>query len=307
MCALRPVAGPWYAAPMSVTHHRGVLLGLAAALWAATASGEPRTRVFLNGVPTPVYFNDGDSFRVLEGPLRGTRARIAGFNTLESYGPVHMWGTWTPEELYRYAKLGTLNARRGVWHCTSDMKKDGYGRILWHCQDLAVDQIRKGLAHAMTVTRKPAPAPLLEAQWAALKARRGMWSHGIPPFVLTSTHSAAENFRRGPYNRLVSTADGHPEKFKHRDAYRECQWVCQPVQDRDPKAIERVAAKLGVDPALVEEFARTGRLGREDRHEDAIARAIARGDVRASGVPVACMRYVNFRRRYGPNRAACLR
>ena len=38
----------------------------------ASAQAEVATRVFLNGSVTPVYFNDGDSFRVLAGPLKGT-------------------------------------------------------------------------------------------------------------------------------------------------------------------------------------------------------------------------------------------
>ena len=70
-----------------------------------TAVAEPASQVFLNGVPTPVFFNDGDSFRILEGPLKGTKARLAGFNTLESYGPVHQWGGWHAKELYAIAKM----------------------------------------------------------------------------------------------------------------------------------------------------------------------------------------------------------
>ena len=231
---------------------RALCVGLMVLCAVASANAEPATTVYLNGAPAPVYFNDGDSFRVIAGPLAGSRARLAGFNTLESYGSVHSWGNWTARELYINAKMATLNARRGVWRCTSDMSKDGYGRILWHCPGLAVDQIRKGLAHAMTVTKDAADPRFLEAQREAIKNRAGMWAHGVPDFVLTSTHSMTEDSRRKTtYNRLVSTKDGHSEKWIHSDSYKECQKVC---------------------------------------HETG-----------------GCMIYVDFKRRYGSGKAACLK
>ncbi len=205
----------------------GIAVGLAAlAFAAAEAFAEPVSRVSLNGVPSPVFFNDGDSFTVLGGPLQGTKARLSGYNTLESFGPVHRWGTWDPHELYIIAKMATLNARRGMWHCESDLKKDGYGRILWNCPDLAEDQIRKGLAHAMTVSNDPSPASYLKAQRLAMEEKRGMWAHGIPKFVLTSLHSIDEGFEGENYNRLISTEDGHSEKWLHKNVYKECDEVC---------------------------------------------------------------------------------
>ena len=231
------------------------LLGLVLciSLLSTPALAKPTSRVFLNGRPTPVFFNDGDSFAVLEGPLKGTKARLAGFNTLESFGPVHKWGGWAPSELYVVAKEGALNARRGEWHCDSDLKRDGYGRILWICQDLIEDDIRKGLAHAYSVDEKPADEKLLALQRLAQAEKRGIWAKGVPPFLLTSTHSADEGGAgpEGTYNRLISTVDGHTEKWKHNDVYKECQEVCHP-----------------------------------------------------SG---ACMIYIAFDRRFGPNRAACLK
>ena len=53
-------------------------------------------------------------------------------------------------------------------------------------QDLAVDQIRKGLAHAMTVTKEGADAVLMAAQRYAIKHKKGMWAHGVPEYVMTS-------------------------------------------------------------------------------------------------------------------------
>ena len=200
--------------------------GCALMLAAVQAWAQPTSRVALNGVPTPVYFNDGDSFTVLSGPLQGTKARLTGYNTLESFGPVHKWGQWDPHELYVIAKMATLNARRGAWHCESDLNRDGYGRILWNCPDLAEDQIRKGLAHGMTVSNEPSPANYLAAQRAAMAERRGMWAHGIPKYVMTSLHSADEGYEGQNYNRLISTEDGHTEKWLHGDTYKECQEVC---------------------------------------------------------------------------------
>lgn len=184
------------------------------------------SRVFLNGTPAPVFFNDGDSFTVLAGPLEGTKARLAGYNTLESFGPVHRWGGWDPHELYVLAKMATLNARRGVWHCHSDMNRDGYGRILWTCPDLIVDQVRKGLAHVMLVTDEPAPEEHLQAMRAAQAEKRGIWKKGIPEYILTSLHSKDEGYEGTNYNRLVSTQTGHSKKWVHDDNYKECQEVC---------------------------------------------------------------------------------
>jgi endonuclease YncB( thermonuclease family) len=190
------------------------------------ADAKPASKVYLNGVPAPVFFNDGDSFTVLGGQFEGTKARLAGYNTLESFGPCHKWGNWDANELYINAKMATLNARRGVWHCSSDGKRDGYGRILWDCPDLIEDQIRKGLAHAMTVTDQPAPERYLKAQRLAQQERRGLWAHGVPAFVLTSLHSNDEGYEGKTYNRLVSTVTGSSTKWLHKDNYDECQWIC---------------------------------------------------------------------------------
>ncbi len=221
-------SSPGYPAPISSRSLFFTLLVGCSLLIASVAHATPAARVFLNGRPTPVYFNDGDSFAVLEGPLKGTKARLSGFNTLESFGPAHKWGTWDPHELYVVAKQAALNARQGEWHCESDLNKDGYGRILWHCEDLIQDDIRKGLAHAMTVTADPASPKQLELQALAQKEKLGMWAKGIPPFVLTSLHSADEGAGADTYNRLISTVDGHTEKWKHQDLYKDCEWICHP-------------------------------------------------------------------------------
>ena len=297
--------------------------------FSAKASARPATKVFLNGVPSPVYFNDGDSFTVLGGPYAGSKARLAGFNTLESYGGVHFWGDWTPHELYINAKMGTLNARRGVWRCTSDLSRDGYGRILWDCPGLTMSQVRLGLAHAMTVTPNPSSPELLAAQHAAQRERRGMWAHGVPEFVLTSTHSASEPYFRGrPYNRLVSSKDGHSEKWRHGSTYAECENVCRVDRVFDESRLVAAAQRLREYPELREmlapysdvyllnvigEYARCEEMAymKDKAHVDPVkARLEELAKEGAFGsyneVPGACMVFVDFKRRYGQRAAACL-
>ena len=160
-------------------------------------ASEPRTKVVVNGLMSPVYFNDGDTFRVLSGQLSGTKARLEGFNTLESFGPVHQWGDWSFRELYVNAKAATLHARRGIWRCSWDQRVDGYGRGLFKCPELAIHMIRAGMAHAMTVTAEPSPEAYLEVQRGAMKNRRGMWAGSVPKYVLTSLHSVDESRTNG--------------------------------------------------------------------------------------------------------------
>ena len=175
--------------------HALFLVALGSSFGTRLAHAEPVTRVFINGRPTPVHFSDGDTFRVLAGPLRGASARMSGFNTLESFGPVHRWGDWHEREMYALSKLATLNAQRGVWHCTTDMERDTYGRILAFCLDLGLDQIRRGYAHAMTVDLARGDERLLEVQRDAIANRRGMWAHGVPAYVLTSAHATRDRKR----------------------------------------------------------------------------------------------------------------
>lgn len=310
-----------------------VLLAIAAAPAAvAQTSGEAVSRVYLNGVPTPVHFNDGDSFRVLAGEHKGTRARLAGFNTLETFGPVHRWGTWHEKELYVISKLGTLNARQGVWRCeTKTFEKDTYGRILWHCRDLAIDQIRRGLAHALSVSYEPSDPELIAAQQDAIQNRRGMWAHGVPEYVLTSLHSASEGGGRDgrTYNRLVSSRDGHSAKWQHDNSYGECEWVCRQEMKVSQKLVKNAVEEIIVDPEIggealklgdkkltqiVGDYARLGYFGGVD--DDEVAAGLEKkllslkeagelGDRNAT--TGSCSLYVVFERRYGPTRPGCLK
>lgn len=293
------------------------------------SAAEPASKVFLNGVPAPVFFNDGDSFRVLGGKFAGSKARLGGYNTLESYGPAHVWGDWTIWEMYVLAKMATLHARRGVWHCESDLEKDTYGRTLWWCEDLATELVRLGHAHAMSIDNKPAKEVLLEAQREAIAKRRGMWAHGVPPYVLTSTHSANEGGGFWTYNRLVSTHDGHSLKWRHEDAYEECQKVCHMIAKPDLAAIKAGLAQVRTDAGpksvlasyddnelaeVAERFVRYDAVGwvKQKSHVDPLTEALRKA--RAAGTlgayqptESACMVYVDFRRRFGGGKAKCLK
>ena len=292
---------------------------------------DPETKVYINGKPTPVFFNDGDSFRVLAGTYQGTKARLAGYNTLESYGPVHSWGDWTEKEMYVIAKMATLHARKGVWHCETDGKTDTYGRMLLWCPDLATELVRGGYAHAMSIDDEPGKPELIEAQHDAIANKRGMWAHGVPAFILTSLHSVEEDVDgHGTYNRLVSSDDAHSVKWKHENRYSECDKVCHYVYEVDDAAVDAVTEALKTDPkaqpwiaglsdeelrAMVAEFAEFHHINRsvqkdvrEDFKQHLLSAYVNPGkfgeQVRSDG---ACMRHVDFKRRFGKGRASCLK
>lgn len=298
-------------------------------LAAERADADAYARVFLDGVAVPVHFNDGDTFRVIGGQYANTPCRLSGFNTLESYGPVHQWGNWHPYELYVLAKRATRNARRGTWHCTTTGERDGYGRLLTECPDLAVDQIRHGYAHAMEVDDRPSPPEYLRAQQEAIVNRRGIWAHGVPDFVLTSLHSLSEDPGRPThYDRLVSTLDGHSESVEHRETYAECQWVCNAETRVDEARVRDAARRLRENEALapglapffgVNLEAMVSRFVRKRELPASVPEALRAPitaqleDDRAAGrlgetreERGACMLYVTFERRYGRNRAPCL-
>ena len=314
---------------------RRALLGLLALAGVAASSptvqAEPRAHVTLNGKPVPVFFNDGDSFRVLSGTYNGAKARLSGYNTLESYGPVHQWGSWTAKELYNIAKMATLFARRGTWTCETDGKTDTYGRMLVWCPDLADALVRGGYAHVMSIDDNPGKAELLEAQKEAIENRRGIWAHGVPDFILTSLHSVEEDTDgSGTYNRLVSTDDAHSVKWKHTNKYAECDNVCHQLFTVDDDAVDAVTTALASDAAVedivgeldqdalrsvVHDFAEFRHINREvkkdDRerlHEHLMTNYVAQGrfgtQTKQKG---SCMIHVHFQRRFGGGRAQCLK
>lgn len=326
-----------------------VLVAVAFAGTEPLARADAYTRVFVNGQLVPVRFNDGDSFRIFAGPYQGRQSRLGGYNTLESFGPVHQWGTFHPYEMFVNAKMATIFGKRGTWHCFTGGETDGYGRLLLDCPDLAVAQIRRGLAHAMNVDDSPSRPEYIRAQQEAIRERRGMWAHGAPAFVLSSLHSNHEDPERDKptYNRLVSTRDGHSEKWEHTDVYDECQWVCyQEIVEADPARVEAFARTLREDreiAPLVRELTNTNlveivsRWVRREKLPEWITDEETRTETeQALGVTIdprlgglleaklgpafaagalgtrevqqgACHLYVAFERRYGRERAGCLR
>jgi len=306
------------------------LIVIFALLGAPEVRAEAKTLVMINDKPMPVFFNDGDSFRVLEGALAGTKARLAGYNTLESYGPVHSWGAASAKEMYVLAKMATLLGRRGIWSCSSDMTTDTYGRALLQCPELAETMIRKGLAHAMTVTADPAAPELLAAQREAIEAGRGIWSQGAPEWVLTSLHSVDERPGRGStYNRLVSSIDGHSEKWRHSEVYSECDKVCIHDAILSDEVVNVASESVAAGAQIGEHF--SGLSKKEQRHVLRIwlmaqsvaalvpkslrsAYALYLDRIERDGVLTAierpiqsCMVYVDFKRRFGGDKAKCLK
>lgn len=295
----------------------------------AGASAEPLTKVFVNGAVTPVYFNDGDSFRIQAGPYRGTQSRLSGYNTLESFGPVHSWGTWTEKEMHVIAKMATHEAQLGVWHCEGDGKKDGYGRLLLFCKDLALHLISKGLAHTYSVNEEPGDPDLLKVQREAMAARRGMWAHGIPRFIVTSLHSKSEGGDKNGVtsNRLISTTDAHSDKWVHNDDYAECQKVCSEVDmmsDADAAKNAELLAELPAAATALTALPEGDRVPALRDLYEVLARGATASEAQApilegmrklksegrlvvTGVqPDSCHVYVDFRRRFGGERAKCL-
>lgn len=320
----------------SKTRRLGLRLGRAAAIVTvlgltaipSTTVAEPQTKVILNGKPVAVFFNDGDSFRILTG---SGKARLKGYNTLESYGPVHQWGSWTAKELYVLAKMATIHARNGVWECSSDGKTDTYGRQLVWCPELAEDLVRKGYAHVLTINDDPGEPALVAAQKEAIENRRGLWSHGIPDFVLTSLHSGEEDVDgRGTYNRLVSTVDGHSAKWKHTDRYDECDRICHKIYEVDEAVVQSLAQAMAQDSkitrwtgglsepdmlSVARDFVKFRHLNRKVPYEkrEKMREHMERDYVEAGklGTPSftegSCMIHVPFKRRFGGGRAQCLK
>ncbi len=316
------------------TFHLVATASLGAALLIGSAdqtiAADARTKVMLNGKAVAVHFNDGDSFRLLDGDFEGSKARLFGYNTLESYGAVHQWGDWTAKEMYVLAKMGTLNGRRGTWTCETDGKTDTYGRILVWCPDLAEDQIRKGYAHVMSIDDAPGKPELIEAQKAAIAGRQGIWAHGVPDFVLTSLHSDEEDVENhGTYNRLVSSLDGHSVKWKHDKTYAECDKVCAMVYPVDATLLDGLVEPAKLDPKLgpllagmpdvdirkaLHDYAKYRNVDREvpeDRRVELNAELAIWAEAgrfgSAAGSESACMTHVAFNRRFGGNKAACLK
>mgnify|MGYP002633930001 CR=1 FL=1 len=189
----------------------------------APAEGDPNLgTITLNGKVVDIEWDDGDSFKFLGGPYTGDGVRLQGWNTLESYGPVHRWGDWTAKELYGVAKESLYQARRQSWDCTTDGKRDYYKRVLVSCPELGIDLVSKGLAHVYAFKTEADPQ-LMALQRQARIDRRGMWEKGLPEFLVTSLHSAEG---KGGRNSVVSTRTGQWDGRAHQDEYQLCEEIC---------------------------------------------------------------------------------
>lgn len=220
-------------------HRHGVVcclffLGLCAspALAGTRKSHGVPASIILNGKKTSVVWTDGDSFKVESGPHSGAGSRLMGFNTLEAYGPVHRWGTWTAAELFALAKSSSTVAASQEWTCTTNGELDGYKRLLVNCPDLAVEMVKAGHALAYVVDQETAAPGVLAAQAQAMKDKRGMWAKGAVKGVVTSVHSVGEDGGHGAtaYNRVVDTRTGKAAMVEHAKTYQSCQEVCVDVE-----------------------------------------------------------------------------
>ncbi len=217
----QPAPPPVVELPMADQHAR-----IQAQAPTATTSSAAPHKVILDGVETPADWDDGDTFSVTGDDGERTRMRLFGYNTLESYGPVHRWGTWTPRELYALAKQAGEVAGSEEWSCSLRTGEGGYGRKIVDCPDLRHQLLALGLAHVFAIDNEPDSADL-ETQQKAIADGAGMWSKGAPAQLITSLHSLDEKPDQSQtYNRVASTTTGKAQEQPHSETYTACQEVC---------------------------------------------------------------------------------
>lgn len=187
------------------------------------APNEPT--VILDGVSISVTWDDGDTFHGKTPDGQKVKARLAGYNTLESYGPVHQWGDWTEKELYAFAKASGDFASSKVWTCTDTKKGGGYGRVLVDCPDLRKAMLEEGYAHPFSIGG-PAPEADLAALKVGMENKAGIWEKGTPKSLITSLHSQSEKPDKEVYNRVCDLTTGECGERVHTDTYETCQKVC---------------------------------------------------------------------------------
>jgi micrococcal nuclease len=184
--------------------------------------------IILNGERTAVRWSDGDSFDFRGGPYQGQGSRLVGYNTLESYGPVHRWGSWSREELYTLTKGDAQVCAAREWECTTSGEPDAYKRLLVSCPALSMEMVKQGRGLAYSV-KGPPDRVVLDAMHQAQRAGRGIWRKGVPKALITSLHSFAENQGtkyKTSSNRVLNTSNGEAPLWKHTEFYSLCQEVC---------------------------------------------------------------------------------
>ena len=182
--------------------------------------------VILDGVQLEADWDDGDTFSAVHPETQEKiKARLFGFNTLESYGPVHQWGEWTEQELYIIAKEAGVFARSKTWTCTDTKEGGGYGRKLVDCPDLRKEMLELGYAHPFSIGTT-APQADMEAMQKGITEKNGMWGKGAPKFLITSLHSQKEKPDKEVYNRVCDLSVGQCEEQVHNATYAVCEKVC---------------------------------------------------------------------------------
>ena len=198
------------------------VLGIAApSAWAEEDGVD--AEISLQGRTTQVRWNDGDTFTFRSGRYSGKTARLVGYNTLESYGPVHRWGEWTPAELYSLAIAARDAAAEARWACTKQPKKDTYGRLLVDCPEARRTLLESGLAHVFAYQSTPSEADM-KAQRGARSAQAGIWKKGRPEHIVTNV-SADETGR--VFLQVASTRTGATERRHQRHDYEACDEICE--------------------------------------------------------------------------------
>jgi len=217
-----------------------ILCSLALALVASSVADADAQRrrgqakqqlIILDGIPERVYWNDGDSFRVMSGPRKGEAARLKGYNTLESWGPVHFWMGAHGWDLYRTHREATKVAQEGEWDCESEGTADGYGRILVDCPGLRRELVARGLAHVYGFGDEIPDPELVAVQLRAQNEAQGMWAGGVPVAIITSLHSVDPDSddprrREEAYARLADTRTGSTFVVTHTAQLRPCDTFC---------------------------------------------------------------------------------
>lgn len=195
----------------------------------------PKQTMWLDGANERVNWNDGDSFRIIGGVRDGQKARLVGYNTLESYGPVHFWGDGHGWDFYRTHKQATEVAKSEAWECESQGGADSYGRILVICPKLRERLVSEGLGHVYAYGKEEADPALLAIQMDSQNRRAGMWRYGVPRGIVTSVHSIDERGeedgvptepRKKSYNRIADTRTGKTWAVEHEKIFKPCDVFC---------------------------------------------------------------------------------
>ena len=182
--------------------------------------------VLLDGQKIQVRWDDGDTFKG-KHPETGKKisARLAGYNTLESYGPVHQWGEWSSEELYLLAKEAGRFASAKEWSC-SDTGKEEAMAVCWLIAPIFAGRfwIPGWPIHFQSVLLPV--KQILPHSKLPLENKSGIWAKGVPKLLLTSLHSQDEKPDQDAYNRSCVVNTGQCDKVTHTNTYTECQLVC---------------------------------------------------------------------------------